>query len=323
MNIFIKAGNSKEIWEKELSNIKSKHQEMTINYGANNKDEDLSEVDILVAGRITAKELDAAKQLKAIFVPFTGVNQLPLKELKDRNISVFNSHVNAPYIAEKALALALSILGRIVELDHRLREKQWGGHDGSTLWTSLQGMKCGILGMGEIGQHIVKLLEPFNPRIVTMERYNKRPIPSKSVEFHKTAEEVCMTSDIVFISLPSTEQTNNMIDEKVLANMKGKFIVNVGRANVVNEKGLYNSLKNQTLKGAAFDVWYQYRDKEGNRSYPSQYPLHELPNFVLSPHCSAHTEGAGPRHYNDTAKKIGQYLKDKNSIREINTELGY
>ena len=90
--------------------------------------------------------------------------------------------------------------------------------------------------------------------------------------------------------------------------MKGKYLVNVGRGETVNEEALYNALKDGTLSGAAIDVWYNYPGKKAEPVFPSHTPIYELPNVVLSPHKSSHTVEAINAMIDDTFENIRQYI---------------
>jgi len=89
--------------------------------------EAFSGLDAVVANRIDAPYLEKATALKAVFLPFVGVNHLPAAALQDRGIAVFNCHGNAESVAERALALALAGFGRIVEFHNDLRAGKWHG----------------------------------------------------------------------------------------------------------------------------------------------------------------------------------------------------
>jgi len=99
-------------------------------------------------------------------------------------------------------------------------------------------------------------------------------------------KEVLDIAEIVFITLPATSETEGLISKDHLMSMKGKFLVNVGRGSIVDEEGLYEALKSGVLKGAALDTWYTY-PTTGVKGAPSRFPIHTLPNVVLSPHVGA------------------------------------
>lgn len=158
----------------------------------------------------------------------------------------------------------------------------WTGYNQNSQWLSLSGLSCGIIGMGEIGLNLINYLTAFNPKIITLNRYKNKFQNKFNVEFYDDISQVCHHSDIIFLSLPLTKDTFHIIDKEILFKMKDKYLVNVGRGELIKEEDLYLSLKENVLKGAALDVWYQY--PQINRMV--NYPFQELNNLILSPHCS-------------------------------------
>ncbi|MGH7278921.1 MAG: NAD(P)-dependent oxidoreductase, partial [Candidatus Rokuibacteriota bacterium] len=67
-------------------------------------------------------------------------------------------------------------------------------------------------------------------------------------------------------------------------------LVNVARAEIVDEEALYRGLVQRTIAGAALDVWYRYPTAAGV-TLPARHPFHELPNVLMTPHVSGWTEG--------------------------------
>ena len=116
-----------------------------------------------------------------------------------------------------------------------------------------------------------------------------------------------------------------MINARILSTMAGKFIVNVGRGEVVEEKALYEALKNGVLKGAGLDVWYTYPQpgKTGGIQLPSTYPFHELPNVVLSPHVGGLTPHAVEMNISQTIENMRTYLKTGRPRFELDPDLMY
>jgi len=76
-----------------------------------------------------------------------------------------------------------------------------------------------------------------------------------------------------------------LISDEEFRKMKSTaFLVNVGRAKVVNEKALYEALKARRIAGAGLDVWYLYPERDSDKQLPSQFPLQELDNVIFSGH---------------------------------------
>ena len=114
-------------------------------------------------------------------------------------------------------------------------------------------------------------------------------------------------AEIVFVALPATSLTQGLLSKELLAGMKGKFLVNVGRGSIVDEEGLYLALKEGILLGAGIDAWYTY-PQSGRVGAPSRYPIHQLPNVILSPHVGGSTHQATARAVDQTLANIREYL---------------
>jgi len=271
--------------------------------------EALKDCDAVVSGRISAEEIESAKNLKVIFVPFTGLNSFPLEIIKSKNIIISNTHANAPYVAERAVTLALSLLGRVVELHNDLAKGKWSRtHDNDDLWRSLRGRTCGILGLGNIGLNIAKLLKPYDCRITGFKR-NTHSIPAGfEGEVSSDLAYVLDSSEIIFVSIPLNPETKHLLNAQNLPKMKGKYIINVGRGETIHEEALYNALKDGTLAGAALDVWYKYPGKNPEPVMPSNFPFWELNNVIMSPHKASHTIEAVNAMIDDTAENIRSYI---------------
>jgi phosphoglycerate dehydrogenase-like enzyme len=104
-------------------------------------------------------------------------------------------------------------------------------------------------------------------------------------------DEVARRSDYLVISLPVTPETWGPIGEKQLHSMKPTAVlVNVSRAEIIDEEALYRALAEQTIAGAALDVWYHYPTAAGP-TLPAHQPFHELANVLMTPHMSGWTDG--------------------------------
>lgn len=96
-------------------------------------------------------------------------------------------------------------------------------------------------------------------------------------------------ADVVVVSAPLTPETTGMIGVAELARMKrGAVLVNVGRGPLVEEKALYEALRDGDIAGAAIDVWYGY-PTAGFAAAPSEQPFRDLPNVLMTPHSSGLT----------------------------------
>lgn len=303
--------------EKELEHLREKHPQVSFFTDYHHtEDEDhkkslLQKADAVVAGRITEEQLEQAPNLKVIFVPFVGINPLPLDAIRERGIIVSNAHGNAEVTAEKALALAMATLGRIVFFHNDLAQGYWHrSFNTEDLWESMYEKNFGIMGMGHIGTALARHLKPYNTRITGYRRNTDQPIPEPFDEQVQDPETLVEKSDVIFVCLPLTRYTRHLIDEKLLRKMEERYLINIGRGDIIDEAPFYQVLKEGVLKGAGIDVWYNYPTKDKPEPvFPSQYPFHELENVVLSPHKASHATTAIKGNARKTAENIGSFIE--------------
>jgi phosphoglycerate dehydrogenase-like enzyme len=104
-------------------------------------------------------------------------------------------------------------------------------------------------------------------------------------------DDVLPQSDYLAITLSLSAETRGLLDENRLGLLKSSaYLINVARAEIVDEVALYKALAKGSLAGAALDVWYRYPTAAGP-VMPSSQPFHELTNVILTPHVSGWTEG--------------------------------
>jgi phosphoglycerate dehydrogenase-like enzyme len=287
----------------------------------------LKEADAVVGGHFSSEEIESAQNLKIIFVPWTGVNMLPWDTIRKKGIIVTNTHSNSRTVAERAVVLSLALTGRIVEFHNDLQKGVWHGFPvglpNDDYWTSIYGKTCAIIGLGNIGKHIAKMIKAFECHVVALKKHSTDELPDYVDELSLDLETVISKSDIVFVSLPLTPETKGMFNEQIFSKMKGKYIVNVSRGEIVEEKALYEALKNGTLAGAAIDTWYQYPAGAPHVTLPSSYPIHTFKNVVLSPHMAGVTRENMVTMANDTIATIRAYLKNGEIKNKVDPNLMY
>lgn len=267
-------------------------------------DAGIEEVDSLVIGRMSNEEIDKCSNLKDIYIPFTGKNGFNEVYLNEKGITLHTTNSHSKFVAERALALTLTFLGKIIEYNNKLKEGNWSkrNFDERISWESLFNKRIGIYGYGTIGKWISKMTEAFNCEVYAYNRSRE-----ENVKYVDTLEELVEKTDIVFICVPFTKETEGSIGRKILAKMEKKLLVNVARGKIVNEEELYKALKNKTLYGYASDVWFNYPASGSDEMSPSNYPLNEE-RVLMTPHCGGFTVGAEEERYIDILNQIEQSL---------------
>lgn len=251
-----------------------------------------ADFDVLVTGRPSRAHLAAIPNLRMLIIPFAGVPDATRDVLAGfPHVAVHNLHHNTVQTAEMALALLLAAARLIVPSDQALRRGDWTLRHNPLAVTILHGRTVLILGYGAIGQRVAQVCQALEMRVLAVRRQpaaQDQQVGDVAVFGPDALPNLLPQADVLMVTLPLTEETSGLIGAAELASLPpGALLVNVGRGPVVDEAALYQALRSGRLGAAGLDVWYVYPESEAARSYtlPSTYPLHELDNVVLSPHC--------------------------------------
>ncbi len=314
------------VWDAKLKALSEEFPGHHFSLGLKPDSPETAQLDLMLAGNLPKECYLASPKLKGIFQSFTGINHLPLAELNTRRVKVFNVHANAFDVAERALALALAFYGRIVEYHNDLSEGLWHGFwvkaGAEDNWNSIYGKRCLILGTGAVGQALAKLLKAFSCEVSGWRRRQGLAVPEGFDRVIPDLQTALADAELVFVTLPATKLTDGLLSRELLAGMKGKFLVNVGRGSIVDEEGLYLALKDGILLGAGIDAWYTY-PQSGRKGDPSRYPIHKLPNVILSPHVGGSTHQATARAVVQTIANIREYLNIGDCASKADLEAMY
>lgn len=278
----------------------------------------LADYDIFIGKKLSNSKLSEANKLKYIFAYKTGVDDFPLAELEERGIILINSHADSSIIAEYAFGLSVALVNRINEFDLNLRQGIWYDID-NMYWKSIFNMKVGLFGYGHIGRDIHSILLQNHIETATIDRGHKY----ENIHLVNSLEELVNYCDLIICSVPKTPKTDNLFNKEMLALMKEKFIVNVGRSNVINEKELYEVLKNKQIGGAAIDTWEEKPKNKRTKLMPSEYSFHDLNNIILSPHAAMRVENGHERYVMDVTQNVIGLITKGEVYNVISYKKGY
>ncbi|MHA1670312.1 MAG: NAD(P)-dependent oxidoreductase [Promethearchaeota archaeon] len=250
--------------------------------------------DVLIGWRPTKSILKKAVKLKLFINPGAGVTHLIelFREInQERDVKLINGHGNAYFVAQHAVALLLTFMNKTILHHQWMKQGKWRTGDKEAASIPLRFRKVGLLGYGAINKKIYAMLQGFTIEFsILRKNWDKQeePLITPVKKFHQNQiNEFCTEIDILIIAIPHTSKTENLIGKEQLEILgKEGIIINIGRGEIINEKALYNALRDKKIKGAAIDVWYNYSPKEekDGKKYPYNYPFHDLDNVILSPH---------------------------------------
>jgi len=231
--------------------------------GKNFQDEISSETTIILVWHKLIDEdfIKKYPKIRAIVRYGVGFDNIDLNLCKKNNILVANTpDYGIDEVADTALAMILYLTRKIGALESLAKEDKnyWLGKNFNLSMKRLNKMSLGIIGLGRIGGSIAKKFLPFSQKIGFYDPY----IPNGyekvyGIKKYKTLLELLKNSDIVSINTPLTKETQGMVDEHFLENIKkGSFLINLSRGQIVKNKELIlDKLLTRDLEGYATDVW--------------------------------------------------------------------
>jgi phosphoglycerate dehydrogenase-like enzyme len=258
---------------------------------------ELSDVDVLVTLAFTHMMGAVAKQLKLVQVPGAGLDQIDRSALPP-GTWLANAYGHEIAIAEYVIGAMLAWSRGFCRLDASLRRGNWESPWAVStvpppLWPELSDKTLGILGYGRIGQCLAQRAQAFGMAIWAIRRDTAQS-GAHGLAFlggPDALDEVLRRADYLAITLSLTEATRGLLGEREFQLMKSNAVlVNVARAEIVEEEALYRALTQKTIAGAVLDVWYRY-PTDVRPTLPARHAFHELPNVLMTPHVSGWTEG--------------------------------
>lgn len=234
-------------------------------------------------------------RLKLIQAVGAGVDAFDLTTLP-RGCVLCNVYEHEVPVAEYVIGAMVALTTRFVFHDLRLRQGGWEGtgrRDGAP-HGELAGKTIGLIGYGRIGWEIAKRARAFNLKVHVLKAHPQSSTNGLQIDWLGGPPQLCeliCASDYLVVCCPLNKQTRGLLNRESLSRLKpGAYLINVARAEVIEEQALFNMLKERRIAGAALDVWYRYPETGGQTLLPSALPFHELDNVLMTPHLSAWTD---------------------------------
>lgn len=229
--------------------------------------------------------IDRLPTLKILQFLGTGVwNLVDVDYAQDKGIKVLNIEgYGNNAVAEYAIGLAFSLARQIPRADLMMRQQQWS-------LTGLRGVELsssvfGVLGTGNIGALVAQKASLLGTKVLAHDLYEKKELKTGYWVSYTSLEQLVAEADFLSLHLKTTPQTMGIISRDILGLMKqSACLINVARAELVDNEALYEALKNKRIRGAALDVFKE--------EPPQDYRFSELDNVITSPHIGFYTDRA-------------------------------
>lgn len=233
---------------------------------------------ILGTNKFTKALFQKATHLKALCKYGVGTDNIDREAAEACGVEVLSlPGINRVAVAEMALGLIFCTARRIGEADRSLKSGQWGQFLGSQIY----GQTLGLVGSGSIGLTLARMVSGLEMNVLAYDVYPNEAFTQMGGRY-VSLDELLHESDFVSVHVPSTPETRHFIGAPELRKMKSNAIlINTSRGAVVDEKALYEALKNGEIAGAGLDVY--------ETEPPVEAEIVRLDNVVSTTHISAYS----------------------------------
>lgn len=216
-----------------------------------------------------------------------GLDRPQYQSLLERGVTVSHAGgVAAKTVAQAAIAGVLALARDFPRFMALQRNRRWVPARGADAPLDLPGQTAIVVGLGSIGQEIVRLCQALGLNVIGLNR-SGRPPADLDVETQaiSSLRRLLTEADWLLLSCPLTDETRHLIDDEQLRLMKPSArIVDVSRGGVVNSAALLAALKNRDIAGAYLDVFE-------TEPLPADSAFWDLPNTIITPHAAGDSAG--------------------------------
>ena len=271
-----------------------------------------SEVDYFIyAPNSSIKDFSVFTNLKAVLNLWAGVEdvvknktlKVPLARMVDEGLTQGMKEWVLGHVMRHHLGIDLHIFGQ---------DGKWRDWSAPPL---AKNRTVTILGLGALGAECASTLAKVGFKVYGWSSTEKSVENVICHHGFEGLEKSLFGSEIVVLLLPSTAETENIINEKTLSYLeKNAVIINPGRGTLIDEKALLKSLDDGKLAHATLDVFRQ-------EPLPADHPFWQHPKITVTPHIASETK---PQTASQViAANILRFEKGKPLLYQVNFETGY
>ncbi len=290
--------------------------EIFIDWDEDNFNSSMSNSDILLAWNFPTLNLKKiSPNLKWIHCVSAGINHLiPLNWMHEELVLTNNSGVHSKKAGEYGLMSVLMLQNHVPKIITNQKNKKFV----SLFSNPISGKTVVVVGTGALGGSMIKLLAPLGAKIIGVNKKGNNVEGCSKIVTTDKIDSVLPEADILYLALPETPETKNLINHGRLNLLKSSCgIVNIGRQSVVDYDALCEKLTSNKLAGAILDVFEPEPIEAGSK-------LWDTPNLVITPHVSSDDGESYVRLTLELfVKNLELFIGNKPLINQIDKKLGY
>ncbi|MGC2331079.1 MAG: NAD(P)-dependent oxidoreductase [Candidatus Acidiferrales bacterium] len=217
-------------------------------------------------------------------------------------------------MAAATITLLLALANKLLIKDRLVREGRWSER-GDIKATGLTGRVLGLVGLGNIGRDVLRLLKPFEMvHLATDPFVNPADVADLRVEL-VDLETLMRESDFVSLHCPLTPENRKLIGERELSWMKPtSYLINTSRGPIIDQSALYRVLKERRISGAGLDVYEA-------EPVAKDEPIIRLDNVILAPHSLCWTDECFRRMGEEAVQSVLAVAKGEIPRNVVNREV--
>jgi len=293
-----------------------KKVEIFIDWDEDNFNSSMSNSDILLTWNFPTSNLKkVSPNLKWIHCISAGIEHLlPLDWMFEGLVLTNNSGVHSKKAGEYGLMSVLMLHNHIPKIVSNQKNKKFV----SLFSTPIAGKTIVVVGTGNLGGAMIRLLAPLGPKIIGVNRKGGTVDRCSKVTTVDKIDSILPEADILYLAMPETPGTKNLISRKRLDLLKPSCgIVNIGRQSTMDYDALCEKLKTNKIAGAILDVFASEPIEQNSK-------LWQIPNLIITPHVSADDGESYVRLTLDLfIKNLQLFISNKKLVNQIDKDFCY
>jgi phosphoglycerate dehydrogenase-like enzyme len=283
----------------------------------------LHDPEVIFTLNLRPDQFKLARKLKWIHCPAAAVHQFIYPDLVNSDVVLTNGRdVHGPVVAEHVIALIFALAKKLPQAARFQQRHIWGQE---AMWNSLPrpreiaGATLGLVGLGSIGRAVARHASALGMRVIATREHPEKGRPEAVDEVLPSSNLTALLarSDYVVLAAPVTSETHHLMNAQRIAEMKpDACLINVGRGQLVDEAALAQALREGKIGGAALDVFE-------TEPLPSDSPLWDLENLLITPHTAGLAAKLWERQYDLFSENLRRYLAHQPLLAIVDKQTGY
>lgn len=250
--------------------------------------------------------IEQAKNLKLIGTCRGGVEHIDVAAAREKKIPIIHVIRNAEPVADYTIGLIYTVTRNIALSHAAVMQGDWKkSYPNDAYRTTLSDQIVGLVGLGHIGKIVAKQLMGLGVKVIAYDPFidQEKVLRSGLDVSFVSIEELFAQADIISLHMRVTQETEWLVNERLLALMKpSAYLINTARSGLLVKEAFFKVLRERKIAGAAIDVVW-------NEPIHPDDPLLELDNLVITSHIAGDTVNAIPNSPFLLAKTVHEYLK--------------